>query len=179
MTKMKKWTVILLTLALALAALTGCGSKDAPAVPAPGGIEGTPSEIIEKIYANHKEIDLALITMEVDLSDSDAVKYNLGLDSAEKIEAAAMSETMLGQPYSMAVVNVKPGEDAKAVAKQMFDGIDTRKWICVMADTKTAAVSGNTVVFFMISSDFNDVATTDSILAAFEAACGAAPTIIG
>lgn len=176
---MKKLTAIVLTFVLTLGVLAGCGAKQTPAETAPvGGIDGTPEEIIEKIYAQHKAVELALVTMEVDLSDADAVKYNLGLDSAEKIEAAAMSETMLGQPYSMAVVRVKDSADAEAVAKQMYEGIDTRKWICVAADQKTAAYSGDVVLFFMVSSDFAEDASPESITAAFKTACGTA-TVIG
>lgn len=177
---MKKWTSLLLTLALTLTVLVGCGGKEAPAETAPaGGIDGTPEEIIEKIYAQHKEVELALITMEVDLSDKDAVLYNLGLDSAEKISAAAMSETMLGQPYSMAVVRVKNAADAEGVAKEMYEKIDTRKWICVNADMKTAAYSGDVVVFFMVNSDFAEDASTESIVEAFRTACGGNVTVIG
>lgn len=169
---MKKWTSILLILALSVAMLAGCGSKEQPTAPQGGSIEGTPSEIIEKIYAQHKDIDLSLVTMDVDVSDADAVAYNTGLTTSDKIDSAAVSETMLGQPYSMVVVKVKNAADAEAVAKEMYNSIDTRKWICVQADTKAAAYAGDVAVFFMVSSDFNDVVTTDSIMEAFKAACG-------
>lgn len=175
---MKKWTSILLILALSLSMLAGCGAKEQTAAPQGGNVEGTPSEIIEKIYAQHKNIDLNLVTMDVDVSDSDAVAYNTGLTSADKIDSAAVSETMLGQPYSMVVVKVKNAADAEAVAKEMYNSIDTRKWICVQADTKAAAYSGDVAVFFMVSSDYNDVVTTDSIMEAFKAACGGTITQI-
>lgn len=166
----------ILAVLLAALMLTACGSKPAAA---PGGIEGTPEEIIAKIYAAHKEIDLALAGMDVDLTDENAVAYYTGLSSADKLSAAAVSETMLGQAYSLVVVRVKDSKDAAAVAKEMYDGIDTRKWICVAADDKTAAYSGDVVMFFMISSDFAEDATAASMAEAFKTACGGNATILG
>lgn len=175
---MKKLTSLLLILALALSVLAGCGAKAPENTTAPAaGIEGTPSEIIDKIYAQHKPIELSLVTMEVDLSDPDAVSYQLGLSSADKVEAAAMSETMLGQPYSLAVVRVKDAADAPEIAQEMFDNIDTRKWICVMADTKAAAYAGDVVIFFMVNSDFAEDASAQSIMEAFKTAAGGATVI--
>lgn len=169
---MKKW----ICLVLAVLLLAGCTPK---APETNGGIEGTPEEIIAKIYEQHKEIDLALANMDVDLTDKDAVVYYTGLDSADKLAAVTVSETMLGQPYSLVVARVKNAADAAQVAKDMYEKIDTRKWICVAADTKTAAYSGDVVMFFMINSEFSDVATTNSMATAFKTACNGAAAVIG
>lgn len=173
---MKKWTSILLALALAVSVLSGCG-KQTPAPAETVTIEGSASEIIEKIYEKHKAIDLMLVTMDVDLSDPDAVLYNTGL-SSDRLAEAAVSETMLGQPYSLVVVKVKDASDAAAAAKDMYNNIDTRKWICVAADTKIAAYAGDVAVFFMVNSDFSGDVTTDSMMDAFQAACGGAVDLI-
>lgn len=175
---MKKLFSMLLVFSLVLS-LAACGGKKEPEAPAVEKIEGTPVQIIDKIYNTHKYVDLSLVTMDVDLSDPDAVAYNLGLSSADKLEAAAVSETMLGQPYSMVVVKVKNPADAAAVAKEMYDGIDTRKWICVAADTKTAAAAGDVAVFFMVSSDFAEDMSTESFLEAFRDVAGGTITTIG
>lgn len=171
---MKKWMCLLLALTL-LAAFSGCGKQE-PAVPS--GIDGTPEEIIAKIYENHKTIDLALVGMDVDLADENAVEYYTGLANGEALSAAAVSETMLGQPYSLVVARVGSGADAAKIAREMYEKIDTRKWICVAADTKTAAYSGDVVMFFMIDSSYADIATPDSVFAAFKAACGGNATAI-
>lgn len=175
---MKKWTCLFLTFTLVLCLFAACGSKETPTEPASGGVDGTMEEVIEKIYAQHKDIELSLITMELDLSDSDAVGYYTGMESAELLSAAAVSETMLGQPYSMVVVRVKDPSDAASVAQKMLNNIDMRKWICVAADTKVAAYSGDVAMFFMINSDFGEDATTDSIAEAFKAACGGTAQIL-
>lgn len=174
---MKKQFSVLLVLALALSILAGCGAKEPASAPVTT-MEGTPTEIIEKIYAAHKAVDLSLVTMDVDLSDGDAVLYNLGLSSADKLDSAAVSETMLGQPYSMVVVKLKDAADAAATAKAMYDGIDTRKWICVAADTKTAASYADVAVFFMVNSDFAGEMSVESFLEAFRSVCGSDVNVI-
>lgn len=173
---MKKYMSLLLAAVLLLAVLSGCGKQE-PAAPA--GIQGTAEEIVAKIYENHKEIELAIVSIPVDLADADAVAAYTGLANGDKLAELAVSETMMGQPYSLVLVRAKSAADAESVAKEMFNNIDQRKWICVEADTKTAAYAGDVVMFFMINSDFNDVATTDSMLEAFEAVVGAKPTVVG
>ena len=91
--------------------------------------------------------------MPVDLADADAVKYFTGLDSAENIVEAAVYEPMMGSiAFSMVAVRVAEGVDAEAVAEEMKNGIDTRKWICVGADELETAVSGDVVMLIMLDS---------------------------
>ena len=155
--------------------LAACGGKAEPAK-AP---QGTPGEIIEKIYENHQQLKLNVFTMDLDLTDSDAVRYNTGLESGDKLLAAAVSEAMMGQAYSLVVARVKDAADAPQVAKDIYDKVDTDKWICVGADTKTAAYCGDVVLFFMAGSQFAESATTESILEAFKTVCGGNVTVIG
>lgn len=171
---MKKLICIVLT-ALLLMGLTACGEKAAPQK-AP---EGTPGEIINRIYENHQALKLNVFTMDVDLADGDAVRYNLGLESADKLSSAAISEAMMGQAYSLAVLRVKDAADAAQVAKEVYDKVDTAKWICVNADTKTAAYCGDVVLFFMVGSQFAESATTETILEAFKTVCGGNITVVG
>lgn len=85
---MKKFIAMALAMLLVL---SGCAQKKA------SGVEGTTSEIIDKIYANHAPLELYVDTMTLDLSDNDAVKYNTGLSSGEKISQASVSEAMMSQ----------------------------------------------------------------------------------
>lgn len=167
---MKK--IIAMALAMLLV-LSGCAQKNA------GGAEGTTTEIIDKIYASHAPIALHVDTMELDLADNDAVKYNTGLSSGEKISQASVSEAMMSQAYSLVVLRVKNAADAPQIAKDVYDNVNTRKWICVEADTKTVMYSGDVVVLFMIDSSFDDVATVESMQEAFKTVCGGDMTIVG
>lgn len=167
---MKKFIAMALAMLLVL---SGCAQKKA------SGVEGTTSEIIDKIYANHAPLELYVDTMTLDLSDNDAVKYNTGLSSGEKISQASVSEAMMSQAYSLVVLRVKNVADAPQIARDIYDNINTRKWICVEADTKTVMYSGDVVVLFMIDSAFDDVATVESMQEAFKTVCGGDMTIVG
>ena len=172
---MKKLMCVLLTLGLLLS-FTACGEKTAPEKT----VEGTPEEIIAKIYENHKQMQLNVMSTELDLSDADAVSYNTGLESGDKLSAAWVSEPMMSsQAYSLVVARVKNSADAPQVAKEMYDKVNTAKWICVSADTKTAAYCGDVVLLFMADSQFAESATTESILEAFRTVCGGNITVVG
>ncbi len=172
---MKKFLTLLLAMMLIMTCFTACGSNSEgeSGGNAAGSVEGTPAEIIEKIYGEFPVADLPLGTIEIDLADADAVKMFTGLDSADKIDSAAASESMMGaQAYSLVVVKVKDAADAESVATEMMNGIDQRKWICVEADDLRVAAAGDTVVLMMIGSAHADVATAQDIIDAFGAVAG-------
>lgn len=172
---MKKLIALMLS-ALVLLGAAGCSKKDAAPQTT---VEGSTSEIIDKIYENHPKMDLYVDTMQLDVTDSNAVKYNTGLASGEKISEASISEAMMSQAYSLVVLRVKNAADAPQVAKDIYDNVNTRKWICVEADTKTVMYAGDVVVLFMVDSTFDDVATVSSIQEAFKTVCGGSMTIVG
>ena len=198
---MKKIVTAILALALMASMMAGCGSKapEATTVPtteaattAPMDTEaGTESleeteavemteleKFVESIYANHAEIDLPLMSMTQDLTNLDALTYNTGLTSAEKIAELVVSEPMMGQAYSLVVAKVAEGASAAELAQEIFDNVNQRKWICVEADTKVAAYTEDTVLFFMVDSGFADTVSTDSMVEAFKAAVGTDVTVI-
>lgn len=167
---MKKMTAILLLLAVLLS-FAGCGENHPD-------LKGTPAELIEKLYGWHQKIELPLTTVDLDLTDGGALEYNLGMTSAEQFNAVSLSEPLMGQPYSLILARVKDAADAEKTARALLESVDTRKWICMEADTKMAAFYGDVVLFFMVSSEFSDSATTDSIAEAFQKLCGGNATIV-
>ena len=172
---MKKLIAILMVMMIMFTfAACGSGSEGDAAGNGAGSVEGTPAEIIDMIYEQFPVADLPLGTIEIDLADADAVKMFTGLDSADKIDSAAASESMMGaQAYSLVVVRVKDAADAASVAEEMMNGIDQRKWICVEADDLRAAAAGDVVVLMMVSSQHADVVTAEGIIGGFEAVAGA------
>lgn len=176
---MKKIITLILALCLVSCIFAGCTDSNTNAdtpnnesVSASLLDEKNPSEIIDAIYAENP-VDLALGTLEVDITDVDALYYNTGLSSADKISAAAVSESMFGsQAYSLVVVKVKDSADAEAVATEMKDNIDQRKWVCVAADDMKVCASGNTVMLFMVDSEFAETVTASDIAEAFKTICG-------
>ena len=136
-------------------------------------------KFIEKIYENHAALDLPIMTTNLDIANPDLLTYNTGLTSADRLAEGAVSELMMGQPYSMVLLKVKDAADAAAVAQELFDNIDQRKWICVEADTKTVGYAGDLVFLFMVGSDFDENVSVDTMMDAFKAAVGTEVTEIG
>lgn len=109
---------------------------------------------------------------QVDLSNADAVKSYTGLSSTDKISEALVSEAMIGsQAYSLVTVRVKDPADAEAVAKEMKEGINPAKWICVNADDLRVAASGDVVMLIMVSTALSETVTAAEIVDAFAQVC--------
>ena len=115
---------------------------------------GTLTDLVSAIYAK-QSVELSLRDpMAVDLSDADAVQFNLGLSDGSKLKEAYVSESMMGsQAYSLVVVRVKNAADAAGVAQSMYDGINQSKWICVTANALAVGAYGDTVMLAMANSD--------------------------
>lgn len=168
---MKKTLKVLTVLFISAAILVACGSKndegktDNETVE----LEGTLEEIIVKIQEEAK-LEAMIMSEEVDLSDADALKYDLGLDSKDGIEAAVISNAMINtQAFSMALVKVDSNVDN--IAKSIVAGVDPMKWICVGADDVQAAVYGNYILLVMVDSQL-DMPSSSEFFDAFEVVAG-------
>ena len=138
----------------------------------PSAPAGSPSKIIDKIYAK-KAVSLPVATTELDLSDGEMFTAITGLASSDKVKEAAYSESMMGsQAYSLVVVRVKKSKDASAVADEMLNGINPAKWICVEADDVRVAAYDNLVMLIMVSSQLKDTVTGKEMVSAFKNVCG-------
>lgn len=174
---MKKMIALLLVLTVALG-MAACGGKSGGEQTAAENLQGSMEELITAINDKHAKVELPLMSMTLDLSDADAIAYNTGLSEADKITEAAVSEPMMGQPYSLVLVRVAEGTDAAAVAQEMFDNVDGRKWVCMEADTRIAASYGDVAMFFMVSSEFAEQVSTATMLEAFKSICSGEVKVI-
>ena len=167
---MKKIIALYLVLAMTAALFAGCAAKKA-------ALEGTPAEIIEKIYAQ-KTVEFSPVTLTPDDPDYGSMwdwAYYTGLADGNKVKEAAVSEPMIGAiAFSMVVLRVNEGEDAKAVAQEMKDNINTRKWMCVEAGDLQVAGYGDVVMLIMVDEAFaTEGVTSQDFVDAFKAVCGA------
>ena len=106
--------------------------------------------LVDKIYEGVSIEMPMLMTQELDMTDAETVKYFTGLENIDNIEYVVASEPMMtSQAYSLMLVKVKSGADANAVAKEMNENVDTRKWICVTAEKVYSAASGDVVCLVM------------------------------
>lgn len=162
---------------------TEAPDAEAPETDAPVADDNAMKAVIQAIYDNHAPIELMLDTLPNEYMPietvMESITYYTGLADGSKIAEIAISEPMMGQAYSLVAVKVANADDAAAVAQEMYDNIDQRKWICVEADTKVAAYIGDTVIFFMVNSSFADQVSTESIVEAFRTAVNGEVTVIG
>ena len=129
--------------------------------------------VVNSIYENHAPIELMLGTVPINVADADDLMYNAGLASADHVVEAVRSETMMGaQAYSLVLVKVDDAANAKDIADEMYDNIDQRKWICVEAGDKMVATCGDLVMLMMVDVEYAEAVTAQSIVDAFQAACG-------
>lgn len=160
---MKKWIALMLVLALAVS-MAACGSK--AKTPLAGTMEENALKVMEIA-----PVEFMGGCIPVDLTDADSVKYFTGLQSGEKLTDLAVYESMLGaQAFSLILARVADANDAEAVAKEMTDNIDTRKWICVGADEKIVAGYSDTVMLIMLDSQLG--LSAQSYVDAFKSVCG-------
>ena len=149
---MKKMIALVLAVVMMLA-LAACGGKSAAKAPLEGTMEENTLKVMEIA-----PVEFMGGIIPVDLTDTSedglwAVSYFTGLKSAENITDVAVYESMMGsQAFSLVMVRTAEGADPKAVAQEMTDNIDVRKWICVGADEKIVAGSGDTVMLIMLDS---------------------------
>ena len=168
---MKKLIALALVLAMALS-LAACGGKTADKTPLAGTMEENVMKVMEIA-----PVEFMVGAMPVDLSDTSedgkwALSYFAGLDDAAKITDVCVYEPMMGsQAFSLVMVRTAEGIDPKAVAQEMKDTIDPRKWICVGADEIMAAGYGDTVMFIMVDSQMG--LSAEDYVDAFKTVCGA------
>lgn len=171
---MKKLISIVLALSLVLS-LAACGGKKAEETQPALSVEGTMEELLNKTI-EERPVEFMGGVIPVDLTDSSedglwAIKSYTGLDDAAQITEAAAFEPMMGSmAFSMVLVRLAEGADAKAVAEAMKAGIDTRKWICVEADDLKVAGFGDVVMLIMVNSDSG--MTAQSFVDAFAKVAG-------
>lgn len=156
MKNLKKLLCILLAVCL-LTATVGCAKKDdAKAEEKPGDTMSL-DEILTKL-----EEGLDLPVVEHISLDKDSFAYTAFATWQDGVEAMASEPPMSSVAHSVVVVRAKDSEQASALAKEMEQNADPRKWICVEAE-KTAVVAHNATVLLVLS--FEDV--TDAMVARF------------
>lgn len=168
---MKKLIAFVLVAVMAVS-MVACGNKAADKAP----LEGTMEENVLKVM-EIAPVEFMAGPMPVDLGDTSedgkwALSYFTGLQSADSITDVCVYEPMMGsQAFSLVMVRTAEGADPKAVAQEMKDNIDPRKWICVGADEIMAAGYSDTVLFIMLDSQMG--LSAQSYVDAFAQVAGA------
>jgi len=170
---MKKVLAISLAVIMLVCFAACGGSKIEP-------YEDTLTAAVDAIYEKQPVEFTVGPAMEIDLTDAWAVKSYLGLGEVQEnengeaapaadfgIKEAVFSESMIGaQAYSLVLVRLNDASKMEEIKKAMFDGIDTRKWICVEAD-QLRVVSCKDVILLVMASSQMAEGLADNMVNAF------------
>ena len=163
---MKKMIALVLVLVMALS-LAACGNKAADKTPLAGTMEENTLKVMEIA-----PVEFMGGIIPVDLADADATWYFTGLSDAAQITDVAVYEPMMGsQAFSLVMVRTAEGADPVAVAQEMKDNIDPRKWICVGADEMMVVTYSDVVMLVMLDSQLG--LSTQTYVDAFQQVTGA------
>jgi len=95
--------------------------------------------------------------------NSDNYNYYLPIEPIDGAEALACDSLINAIPHSAVLLRVPDGTDAQAVAKEIEQKADLRKWICVSAEKAIVKVHGNTILLVMSFTE-----TADEIASNFD-----------
>ena len=127
-----------------LLGLTACGKNE--------NVSGTLEEIMEKVYADIPEEERPMMLMNTELTDEN-VEYYLGTADI-KYEEAIASESGVGSiAHSVVLVRVSDDTNVEDAKSKIKENVDSRKWICVEAETVKVESKGNLIILIMSSSD--------------------------
>lgn len=110
-------------------------------------------ELFNTINTKLGEALPALETREVDIADEFVFTSTTGLASNKEVEAVVVSEPFISaQAYSAVMVKVSENANIEEMKQEMFNNIDTRKWICVSAEKVWVTNYGN-IIFLVMSNE--------------------------
>ena len=166
---MKRFLAFLTASVLALSLLVGCSAKgNGNGSDSAAKLPGSLSDIMDAIY-KEQECPLDVTTEDVDLTDEWTLSSFTGLTDASEVKEAVASEPMISSiAYSLVVVRVADANKAPDIAKEMIDGINPRKWVCVEADDIQAVSYDDVVLLFMVDSELGY--SSETVVNAFASA---------
>ena len=141
---MKKIKYLIIMFAM-IFTLTGCAEKN---------IEGSLSEVMDKIYANISEENkpMSLINMEI---NDENIEGFIGTKNVKYKEALASEPEIGSIAHSVVILRLESSKDAKKVKEDILENVNPRKWLCVGVEKEDVVVDniGDLVVLIMIENE--------------------------
>lgn len=111
------------------------------------------SAIIDTIYSNMPEDSYPMVAnVEVDITNSETMMYNFGVESMEGLEKAVLSDPMMTSiAYSLSVLKFDTNENAQAALTILEENAPINKWVCVSAEKVSTKIINDTYVIFVMS----------------------------
>lgn len=149
---MKKLNKILILLLVVVTfTLTGCASEN---------VEGSLTEIMEKIYTDIKEDEMPMLeTVNILETDpetlDDTIIYTIGTKDIEYKEIYESRPMMGSIAYSVVLVRMEEGADVEEAKKAIKDNVDPRKWFCVWVEPEDVIVKskGDLIILIMVENE--------------------------
>ncbi len=109
-------------------------------------------------------IDAELPTLvESEVSD-DRFAYYFGVERPQGVSEVYVTEPMMSAiPFGIALLRLEDSAGAAALAKEMKQGINPARWVCVTASYVETAVRGNVILLILD----NEQSRGDALLSAF------------
>ena len=150
---MKKW-ILLMVVSVMLFSLAGCSATEGK----------TDNNVMNPAADKSVEEIAGMITADAGIEvqtmitplDEESFSWFLFIDAIEGAEAVSADAMISSVAHSVVVVRLPEGTDADAVAKEIEEKADPRKWICVGAEKTVVKVNGNLVLLVMSTEEVAD-----------------------
>lgn len=182
---MKKLAITLTALVLA-ASMVACGASNANSTssPAASGSSSTSTSasaaqsgdlttLMDKLFETIPEDQRPMMMPMEDGSKympltAENSEYNVGVPVDQYVEGICAEAAMSAQAHSVVLLKAENAEKAAALANEVAEKANPRKWICVNAERLIVEHSGDTVLLIM---SYNDLAQaiSDNFKTAFGA----------
>ncbi len=166
---MKKILVLFMTGVMLAGVLAGCGKKATEENKA-ANLEGTCSEILEKVYktaeldADFKESLKYFENTEIPSDDEEMESYMIGTNEVDYTDSVYSAPMMSSIAYQCVLLRLEADEDVEAAKQTLLAAADPRKWICVEAESIQVENVGDVVMVIMANEE-----TANAMVAAFKA----------
>lgn len=159
---MKKFTAIILSLAVVLVLFAACGGNGNEGTGASSYADAT--EVLSTVWAGYADEseenkfpigggDSANLTMDApgkfDIAATEELDVTLALPASQTAnieDAASMVHMMNANNFTGAAYKLKEGTDVAAFAKDFQDGLNVRQWMCGFPERFVVIQTGNFVV---------------------------------
>ena len=106
---------------------------------------------LQEIYDDFmKDVTAELPMLAQQKVPNGSFEYYFGIKKPSSAKESLVSEPMVGSiPFAVTLLKVDPSADANALAKEIKEKVDPRRWVCVEASYVETAVKGNVILLVL------------------------------